>query len=473
MRRLETFLMDSPSDSALTDHANHEVALQSPAPREVERAEYRPLSRWWLPMAATMALLLASFFFVEPALRMLQQEPARPVRRLPGLEQPWQLVAQQRVIGAITAAWFFMLGASLGSFLHCVEYRVPRGVSIVARGSACPGCGTPIRLWHNVPVFGWLWLRGRCAKCGWEIPARYALTELAFGLVFVLLMGVELVGGGLNLPLQAMRYPIGTENIWEPQWRLIGVFAYHAVLLTLLLTCCLFAADRFRLPWPLLAIALTLGIAGPLLWPPLQVVGWDGLTNTPAFPGRLRAAIGLAIGAIAGLLLGYCLVRRTPGNIRASDTPLTLLALLLVGLYLGWQAAVAVAALTVIIRFLLAFTPAKSWPAIAAITLATTLHLLAWRWLAAWSLYPGLHSSTATIGVALFVAVGALLLDQIEHGGDAGPTIVPADSPPEPTDIAASAPIDVFPLSAAEPENVQIEAVQAAADGATNKPSET
>ena len=57
----------------------------------------------------------------------------------------------------------FILGSSIGSFLNVVIYRLPHGLSLVRPASRCPACESPIRLWHNVPVFGWLMLRGRCA----------------------------------------------------------------------------------------------------------------------------------------------------------------------------------------------------------------------------------------------------------------------------------------------------------------------
>jgi leader peptidase (prepilin peptidase)/N-methyltransferase len=55
--------------------------------------------------------------------------------------------------------------------------------NLVRPRSACPACKTPIKARHNVPVLGWLWLRGRCAACGAAIPARYPLVEASTGLV--------------------------------------------------------------------------------------------------------------------------------------------------------------------------------------------------------------------------------------------------------------------------------------------------
>ena len=65
-----------------------------------------------------------------------------------------------------------------------VAYRVPRGESVVSPPSHCPACSAPIRNRHNVPVLGWLVLRGRCADCSEPISARYPLVELGTGLAF-------------------------------------------------------------------------------------------------------------------------------------------------------------------------------------------------------------------------------------------------------------------------------------------------
>lgn len=76
------------------------------------------------------------------------------------------------------------LGALVGSFLNVVIYRLPRDESLVRPGSRCPACGRAIRPWHNVPVLGWLWLRGRCRDCGARISPRYPLIETLTALLF-------------------------------------------------------------------------------------------------------------------------------------------------------------------------------------------------------------------------------------------------------------------------------------------------
>lgn len=77
-----------------------------------------------------------------------------------------------------------LLGLLIGSFLNVVIHRVPRGESLVRPPSHCPNCGADIKARHNVPVVGWLVLRGRCAECRAPISVRYPLVELGTGLVF-------------------------------------------------------------------------------------------------------------------------------------------------------------------------------------------------------------------------------------------------------------------------------------------------
>ena len=82
-------------------------------------------------------------------------------------------------------AFFFVFGIIIGSFLNVCITRIPEEVSIVSPGSRCPRCLTPIKPYDNVPVFAWLWLRGKCRNCGLPISPMYPLVELLTGLLFV------------------------------------------------------------------------------------------------------------------------------------------------------------------------------------------------------------------------------------------------------------------------------------------------
>ena len=85
------------------------------------------------------------------------------------------------LVWALVAGVF---GLAIGSFLNVVIHRVPAGESVVSPPSRCPSCGSPIRNRHNVPVIGWLLLRGRCYECTAPISVRYPLVEAATGLLF-------------------------------------------------------------------------------------------------------------------------------------------------------------------------------------------------------------------------------------------------------------------------------------------------
>ncbi len=79
----------------------------------------------------------------------------------------------------------FILGAAVGSFLNVVVYRLPAGLSLIHPPSRCPRCQTRLRPYDNVPVLGWLWLKGRCRSCRMPIAARYPIVEFVTGCLFV------------------------------------------------------------------------------------------------------------------------------------------------------------------------------------------------------------------------------------------------------------------------------------------------
>mgnify|MGYP001566659917 CR=1 FL=1 len=71
----------------------------------------------------------------------------------------------------------FILGASIGSFLNVIIYRVPRRMSIIAPRSHCFSCKTPIRSRDNIPILGYFILGGKCRQCKEPFSIRYALVE--------------------------------------------------------------------------------------------------------------------------------------------------------------------------------------------------------------------------------------------------------------------------------------------------------
>jgi leader peptidase (prepilin peptidase) / N-methyltransferase len=211
---------------------------------------------------------------------------------------------------AVSAA----IGLCVGSFLNVVIHRLPRMMEAQWRAecaslegreppvaerynlfppsSRCPSCGTAIKPWHNVPLVGWLALRGKCAACKAPISARYPLVELLGGLVAALLA-----------------------------WR----FGYSVAL-----------AGALGYGWALIALTfidfdtqlLPDDITLPLLWFGLAFNAFGVYTD-------LRSAV---LGAIAGYLVlwsVYWLFRLVAGKEGMGYGDFKLLAA--IGAWAGWQ----------------------------------------------------------------------------------------------------------------------------------------
>jgi len=88
----------------------------------------------------------------------------------------------------IETIFAFVLGSVIGSFLNVVILRIPKDQSIAFPASHCYSCNTPLKPWHNIPIFSWLFLRGKCAFCGSKISLQYPIVEFVSGIVFVILV---------------------------------------------------------------------------------------------------------------------------------------------------------------------------------------------------------------------------------------------------------------------------------------------
>jgi leader peptidase (prepilin peptidase)/N-methyltransferase len=189
-------------------------------------------------------------------------------------------------------AVIFLWGLAIGSFLTVVAHRVPRGESVVAPRSRCPGCGTGIPAYDNLPVVSWTLLRGRSRCCGDRISVRYPLIELSLGLLYAMTAAV----------------------LWgDPAEVLLGL-VFVSVLVTVTVT----DLERRIIPNKVLLVAAVLGIA-------IAAVGDPG-----SLPERLAAAAGAG-----GLLLAAALAY--PQGMGLGDVKLAAV----MGLFLGRNVAPA------------------------------------------------------------------------------------------------------------------------------------
>jgi leader peptidase (prepilin peptidase)/N-methyltransferase len=90
----------------------------------------------------------------------------------------------------------FIFGLLFGSFLNVVILRIPKEESVVFGASHCTSCNSALKPWHNIPLFSWLFLGGKCSYCKTKISLQYPLIELLSGMIFVAI-AYKL---GINLP---------------------------------------------------------------------------------------------------------------------------------------------------------------------------------------------------------------------------------------------------------------------------------
>jgi prepilin signal peptidase PulO-like enzyme (type II secretory pathway) len=88
------------------------------------------------------------------------------------------------VLSILLAPFGLVVGSFCNVLIHRLPQEEPADRNVITKASHCPSCKALIKPWHNIPLFGWLWLRGKCAACGWRIPFRYPLVELLGGLIW-------------------------------------------------------------------------------------------------------------------------------------------------------------------------------------------------------------------------------------------------------------------------------------------------
>jgi leader peptidase (prepilin peptidase)/N-methyltransferase len=224
------------------------------------------------------------------------------------------------------AAFIFAFGACMGSLINVLVYRLPRGLSVVTPPSACPSCGTRLTWRENIPIFGWLLLRGKCRFCKSDISPEYPLVE-AFTAVlvtafFVLYWQVDPSATWLGVHWGAIRpdwmTPYAPSVVWP-------TFAMLVLLLGSLVAMTLVDAKTFTiplvLPWFLAALGIVTHTAHAawVQWRlgklPAHVPGWDWVIPTPGTgraPGSAGSGwwwVGACTGAVVGLAVSMALVK--------------------------------------------------------------------------------------------------------------------------------------------------------------------
>jgi leader peptidase (prepilin peptidase)/N-methyltransferase len=211
---------------------------------------------------------------------------------------------------AVWAALAGIFGLAIGSFLNVVIYRVPVGESVVSPPSKCPSCGSEIHNRHNIPVLGWLILRGRCFACHAPISPRYPIVEALTGVLYALVvwarwddasgiaLGIVLVTALIPIALIDFEYRIIPNRITGPAAIvaiLIGVVLDQDYVVEQLIAGA--AAGGFFF-LALLAYPKGMGMGD------VKLAGMMGL-----YLGR-AVGLGVLVGLVAGVVVGSVIMAR-------------------------------------------------------------------------------------------------------------------------------------------------------------------
>lgn len=270
------------------------------------------------------------------------------------------------VLEVFTAVWCFVMGSVIGSFLNVVIYRMPLGLSISKPKSRCPMCETPISTRDNLPVLGWILLRGKCRNCQAIISMRYPIVEALVGSFFLLLYLSLVYSGGRFLPYRFPNSVWGAYQIIEGRtWDLIVLYVYYSYLFIIILASAYIQFDRQTIPRRLLLWCFLFGILSGTFIPELHPVPAkisvqpdsvsalidDDVLTKSKYHGSLHWGIteqtlvtewwGLLYGAIVGFLFTWPFMFQKE-KAKCLFQPRTSFLLVLIGLYLGWQQVITI-----------------------------------------------------------------------------------------------------------------------------------
>jgi len=250
---------------------------------------------------------------------------------------------------------FTLLGLCIGSFLNLCIDRLPRGESIIKPPSHCPACHRKLGIADLLPLFSYLWLRGRCRYCRATIPLRAPLVEAITGLLFTLLYWK--FGLGLELAIVLI------YTCW-----LIVIFVIDLENQLVL--------NIVTYPGMILALALS------LFWPGIiEVAGW-----LPA--GALGRLLSSLAGGVLGLILMALPIIFYPKGMGWGDVKLGALVglmtgfpLVIIALLMSWIMGGLVAALLLAFRIKGRKDPIPSATFLALSAMVTLLWGQAiWQW---------------------------------------------------------------------------------------------
>ncbi len=308
------------------------------------------------------------------------------------------------------AFWAFGVGASIGSFLNVVAWRLPRGKSINGR-SHCPYCDNAIPARDNLPVIGWILLRGRCRFCHLPIASRYPIVEAIVGLSLMLLGLTVLYRGRAFLPYAIPSW----GNNWP--WRIAILdtaeyvaLAYLYSLGAILWAMALIRFDKHRVPRSLPMLGTWIICITLLAIPALQPLPWQVFVPETTVDQELmlklnpkrqyweatdRADVGmyLLLGACSATMASFLLGLATRGLNHADPDGPTEPGLAwdvfagwwVAGLMLGWQTFLGAVPLFLLIAVLInRWLPRADWGACILFATAWTVPwlVLFWPWIA-------------------------------------------------------------------------------------------
>lgn len=128
---------------------------------------------------------------------------------------------------------FFVFGACVGSFYNVIVYRMPRGISLINPPSHCPLCKKHIPIYLNLPIIGWIILRGKTACCHQPLNIIYPIGESLCGLLGALALFAAVAANYGTVVPELFSAPVMLPEVWADAlamfWLLLAIYPVCAV----------------------------------------------------------------------------------------------------------------------------------------------------------------------------------------------------------------------------------------------------